>query len=97
MSKNGYSDSLFPQTGRCHICGKAGTLVRHEVFFGPFRQKCKRLGLWVSICPRCHERVHAHIDDTDLQLKREAQRAAMIAYGCSVVDFIRELGKNYLP
>lgn len=100
LDSNGYSPSLMNRTDySCYVCRQEGILARHEPIGGPFRQKSKRLGLWVSICPACHKLAHgagilAHA--TALQLKQDAQRVAMDEYGWSKEDFIREFGKNYL-
>lgn len=87
----------------CCIClanGYHDKLDRHEIFGGAYRDKSKRLGLWVTLC---HERHHIFGPDSvhqnarvSLALKRAGQRAAMETYGWSTEDFIREFGKNYL-
>jgi hypothetical protein len=74
-------------------------LVRHEIFFGPYRQKSIRLGLVVFLTPEMHNMsnlaVHNHRGN-DLFLKRVGQRAAMDYYGWSTEEFISWFGKNYL-
>lgn len=106
MDKNGYAPSIMQDTifePLCHLCGANGALDkldRHEIFGGPYREKSKRLGLWVLLCHNdCHifGPLAAHNNaSTALRLKQEAQRRAMEAYGWSIEDFIREFGKNYL-
>lgn len=106
MDKNGYAPSIMQDTvfeAFCYLCGANGALDkldRHEIFGGPYREKSKRLGLWVLLCHNdCHifGPLAAHNNaSTALQLKQEAQRRAMEAYGWSIEDFIREFGKNYL-
>jgi len=74
-------------------------LVRHEIFFGPFRQKSITLGLIVFLTPEMHNMgdfaVH-NFHGNDLILKRAGQRAAMNYYGWNTARFINEFGKNYL-
>jgi hypothetical protein len=74
-------------------------LVRHEIFFGPFRQKSIRLGLVAFLTPEMHNMgnygVH-NFRENDLILKRAGQRAAMDYYGWDTQQFINEFGKNYL-
>ena len=100
LDSNGYAPSLLNRSDyACYVCGQEGILARHEPLGGPFRQKSKRLGLWVSICPACHELAHgagilAHA--TALQLKQDAQRTAMDEFGWSTEEFIQKFGKNYL-
>ena len=106
MDKNGYAPSIMQDTvfePFCYQCGANGALDkldRHEIFGGPYREKSKRLGLWVLLCHHeCHifGPLAAHNNaSTALRLKQEAQRRAMEAYGWSTEDFIREFGKNYL-
>ena len=98
---NGYSESILQYGEYCWLCGNtAGKLDRHEAFGGPFRQKSKRLGLWILLC---HDSCHifgpfaAHQNTgTARKIKRAAQTAAMEKFGWSTDDFIREFGKNYL-
>ena len=84
----------------CYRCGRCNEkLDRHEVFGGPFRQKSKELGLWVTLChSTCHEgRCGVHGDpEESRRIKRKAERVAMRVYGWTEEDFIREFGKNYL-
>lgn len=97
---NGYNPSIIPYHSeyQCWACGAngRGKMDRHEVFGGAYRQKSKRLGLWVNLCHEpCHlTKVHAKhtIDD---QLKAEAQYCAMKEYGWTKERFIKEFGKNY--
>lgn len=106
MDKNGYAPSIMQDTvfdPACYLCGANGALDkldRHEVFGGHYREKSKRLGLWVLLCHHeCHifGPLAAHNNaSTALRLKQDAQRSAMEAYGWSTEDFIREFGKNYL-
>lgn len=103
MDKNGYAPSIMQDTifePLCYLCGALDKLDRHEILGGPYREKSKRLGLWVLLCHNdCHifGPLAAHNNaSTALRLKQEAQRRAMEAYGWSTEDFIREFGKNYL-
>ena len=102
LDRNGYAPSILQDDlEACFICfGCHEKLDRHEVFGGANRQKSKRLGLWVTLCHNQHHifgprSVH-QCREVDLALKRFAQRAAMLHYGWSVEDFIREFGRNYL-
>lgn len=104
--KNGYAPSILqpdadpPYCAICFANGAADPLNRHEVFGGAYRDKSKRLGLWVWLChSRCHQEgtnsVHQNAG-TALALKKMAQMEAMERFGWSKEDFIREFGKNYL-
>ena len=43
LDSNGYAPSILSKSTTCLICGRYRT-ARHEVFFGPYRDKSKRLG-----------------------------------------------------
>ena len=105
LDKNGYAPSVL-QPGdmqeSCFLCGENGEMLdRHEVFFGSaYRQKSKRLGLWVCICHgKCYlcggEAVHNN-RETDLYLKEQGQLAAMERYGWDEEKFRAEFGRSYL-
>lgn len=101
LDRNGYASSIIPHHSetQCWLCdcNGRGKMDRHEVFFGPNRQKSKRLGLWVNLC---HEDCHLWgVHDSkriDNMLKAEGQRCAMKEYGWTTDQFIAEFGKNYL-
>lgn len=99
--RNGYAPSIIqPDTSFCFLCGRRDRkLDRHEPFGGALRQKSKRLGMWVVLCHHpCHEgSTGAHgIFEVNRELRAEAQRRAMEAYGWTMEDWLREFGKNYL-
>lgn len=98
LDTNGYAPSILGSKPMCLICGRYRA-ARHEVFFGPYRDKSKRLGLWVNLCPCCHQNgptaVHRN-RDADLKLKRWAQKKAMEHYHWSEEEFIKEFGRSYL-
>ena len=97
LDRNGYAPSILMGNSEfCSLCYRTDRpLQRHEVFGGPFRQKSKKYGLWLSICDECHRNVHKN-GDVDRRLKKEAQRHAMLVYGWTEADFIRKFGKNYV-
>lgn len=74
-------------------------LVRHEIFFGPYRQKSITLGLVVFLTPKMHNMSDYGVHNfraNDLVLKRAGQRAAMDYYKWDTKEFIKQFGKNYL-
>lgn len=102
LDRNGYAPSILQENDcECWLCGRSGEdLNRHEVFGGAYREKSKRLGLWVLLHHEpCHvygkEAIHQN-PKNNRRLKAEAQRAAMEYYNWTTADFIREFGKNYL-
>ena len=94
LDSNGYMHpNLFgSEDGECYICKTVGPTARHEIFGASNRQKSKRLGEWISVCPRCHEM--AHRDSTlRRKLQQEGQRRYQEVYGD---DFLAIWGRNYL-
>ena len=97
--RKGYAPSIIQRDSRCYICGSDGHNHRHEVFPGPLRQKSKALGMWVHLCPNCHQNGSkaAHRDSATANwLKRKAQEAAMTKYRWDTEKFIQVFGRNYL-
>lgn len=97
LDKNGYAKSIVQLGCCCFKCGaENGKLDRHEVWGGPFREKSKRLGLWVLLC---HDTCHLNGVHQDAEYARRlrafAQGCAQEEYGWSTEDFICEFGKNY--
>lgn len=96
-------ESIVQQEKACWLCGNENPyeLERHEVFFGnPYRQLSIEYMLTVLLCgDSCHRNgahaVHRHRGN-DLQLKREAQQAAMHYYGWNTTEFVETFGRNYL-
>ena len=98
IDQNGYAPSVVQDDMSC--CYLTFTsfdkLDRHEIFHGPYRDKSKRLGLWVLLSHDVHMRLHQQSAEMDRQLKRIGQQIAMNHYGWSKDDFIKQFGKNYL-
>lgn len=88
-------DTIIQDTRECYRCGKVGTLHRHHVLAGAYRQGAERLGLKIYLCPECHREVH---DNEDLmkEYRRLGQLKAMEFYGWSVEEFIQKIGRNFL-
>lgn len=99
MDRNGYNPSIMQDNElSCWYCGASDQhLDRHEIFGGAFRNKSKRLGLWVSLChSRCHlNGVHKY-SSLNLPLKQEGQLAIMEKENWPLEKFIAEFGKNYI-
>lgn len=92
LDKNGYSPSVISEKPVCYFCG-SGNVIRHEVYHGSYRQKAKRLGAWVYLCPECHRQVHeCGLDDW---LKHNCYGRVKAAHGWTDKDFKREFGKMY--
>lgn len=92
MDSNGYNKSLFDtEQGRCYLCKRYGDTARHEVFGASSRSFSKALGLWVDLCPSCHNRVHM---ENDNELKEEGQRLFEKEYGHE--RFMGVFQRNYL-
>ena len=91
-----YSESIFEtEQGVCFLCGRWCDTARHEIFHGPFRKKSQTLGLWVNLCPPCHDKIHRG-GEFERSIKEQAQLAAMSHYDWSVEQFRLNFWKNYV-
>lgn len=97
LDRSGYAPSVLnTEQGTCFICYKQTDTARHEIFFGTaYREKSKRLGAWVNLCPKCHDRVHIRDCLYNYELKRIGQHYLMEHYDWNVEDFRERFGKNY--
>lgn len=70
-----YDPSLFDtEDGVCWKCGYRGDTARHEVYYGVGRRdKSKKYGLWLCLCPRCHMSIHRN---PSIGLDRELRKTA---------------------
>lgn len=99
LDRNGYAESIVQPNGEvCFLCGRSsGKLDRHEIWGGALRSKSKRLGLWILLCHYpCHmEKAHGDRGVMTM-LRQKGQEAAMAAYGWTIDEFIKQIGRNYL-
>ena len=92
---NGYGESLFmTNEEECFICGRGGDLARHEIIHGSRRPLSKYYGLWIYVCPDCHNEIHREDNGKYMFLKTTAQRLFEKNY--PDLDFLTIFGKNYL-
>nr|DAE50976.1 MAG TPA: Recombination enhancement, RecA-dependent nuclease [Caudoviricetes sp.] len=104
LDRNGYAPSIVQADTdeRCWLCGGGAWdgLERHEIFGGRGRrEKSKRLGLWLTLCRRCHQAspMAAHQNANTMALLHQVgQKAAMQHYGWDTNRFISEFGRNYI-
>lgn len=95
---NGYAQSIFiTEPGVCYCCNRETDTVRHEVLGGANRQLSKYWGLWINVCPYCHnlDKESIHLDPERWEfLKPRAQKLFKRAF--PEEDFLAIFGKNYL-
>lgn len=96
LDRNGYAPSIMGVNGYCFLCFRTGPFQRHEVFHGANRQKSKKYGLWINVCPECHHKIHFADGKVDRLLKENGQRQACMVYKWSKADFIKRFGKSYV-
>lgn len=101
LDSNRYASSILQWNAgeQCAFCGKEHVeVVRHEIFQGHGRrEKCKKYGLWITVCPLCHSYIHNNPKDKRvMELDEQAQHQAMEKYGWSVQDFRDHFGKSYV-
>lgn len=92
LDRNGYANSLFDtEDGVCFICGIQRDTARHELFYGTAdRPISKAVGLWLNVCPKCHERAHKNPE----KLHEMGQR--MFEFNHSHEEFLEMFKRNYL-
>ena len=98
LDRNGYRSSLFnTEDGFCYIHKDYCQTVRHEVLPGMNRSLSKKYGLWINVCPSCHNMsdhsIHSDPESYEY-LKAEAQELFEQEY--PEEDFMAVFGKNYL-
>ena len=107
LDRAGYAPSIMQTVPRgrtccCYLCGRpAGynKLDRHEPWGAANRRKSMEHGLWVLLCHEgCHEGPGSvHADGAKArELRKDAQRAAMLRYGWSREEWIARFGKSEL-
>lgn len=96
LDSNEYAPSLFThESFRCYRCHRFGDTARHEIYGGALRSKSKQYGLWINVCPACHDAIHASGEKQEFYHKL-GQQLAMTHYHWTVGDFRRRFYKNYL-
>lgn len=95
LDRNGYAPSLFVhESFRCFHCHRFGDTARHEIYGGALRSKSKQYGLWINVCPECHDLIHSSGKLQDYYHKL-GQAMAMVYYRWNVADFRQRFYKNY--
>lgn len=99
---------LDTQKGVCFMCGRYGPTEKHHIFGGVANRKLSEQdGLWVYLCPDCHNRPPNGVHFNKKNMKRlhiQGQCAWEIKYILehhATDDEVREAfmqryGKNYL-
>lgn len=92
LDDNGYAKSLFDtKSGECFVCGVHADTARHELIGGVAdRPTSKAVGLWLNLCPHCHEFIHRDEEESH----KTAQK--MFEYHHSHEEFVALFGRNYL-
>lgn len=97
LDSNGYAESLFnTEEDVCYICGRHVPTARHEVIYGSNRGNSKKYGLWINVCPDCHQNRPGAIHKIPKEyewLKVEAQELFEQRYHDK--DFLTIFGKRY--
>ena len=98
LNRYGDAPSILNETDdKCFLCDKGGDLIRHEVFYGiQNRDRSKELGVWINLCPACHNKIHNGDKDIERELKAIAQERTMEYYGWSTKEFRQHFGKSWI-
>ena len=89
---------IQPALDECYVCGRRGSLNKHEVFEGTANtQKSIEWGMVVALCSFHHNSSNHGVHynkELNRRIKQEAQRVFQKTYPDE--DFIKIFGKNYL-
>lgn len=98
--------ALNTQKGICYRCGRYGPTERHHIFGGANRRHAETDGLWLYLCPDCHNRPPqgAHFNKATMEwlhkVGQETYEGQQIKNGLTPKEarerFMRRYGKNYL-
>lgn len=99
---------LYTQKGVCFMCGKFGPTEKHHIFGGVANRKLSEQdGLWVYLCPDCHNRPPNGVHFNPNNMKRlhvagqsRWEMVKIIQDGMTDEEvrsaFMERYGKNYL-
>lgn len=92
LDSNGYAPSIMgTYADECYVCGRGGEMARHEVIYGTaYRQISKEHGLWIYVCPRCHDRIHRG-DFPELKMMAQV----LYERTHSRAEWMKLIGRNY--
>ena len=96
LDRNGYAPTIMQSAERCYMCCSTGVLQRHEIYGNAYRDKSKALGLWVWLCPACHNDVHFVDAEKKILLREHGQQRAAQRYGWSDNEFRERFGRCYI-
>ena len=95
LDRNGYAPTIMQKAERCYMCARSGILQRHEIYGSANRDKSKAFGLWIWLCPECHDAVHFKHAELKLELREQGQITAQRYYGWNDNEFRQMFGKCY--
>lgn len=99
---------LDTKKGVCYLCGKYGPTEKHHIFGGVAnRRLSEQDGLWVYLCPDCHNRPPNGVHFNPYNMKRlhvagqsRWEMVKIIQDGMTDEEvrsaFMERYGKNYL-
>lgn len=91
------SKSLISNERECLVCKTTIGLHRHHIFFGAFRDKSEKWGLWCYLCGPHHNLSSKGVHNDhwlDIYMKRLGQKKFEEKYGHDL--FMKEFKRNWL-
>lgn len=96
LNSNGYAPTIMEHRPlQCYRCHRYADTARHEIFGGALRSKSKQYGLWINVCPDCHQAIHGS-GELQAEYHKRGQLAAMAHYHWTKDDFRHRFYKNYV-
>lgn len=94
--------SIMQVDEECFICGRKGFLHIHHCLFGNKRRLADEDGLWVYLCPSCHELGKHAVHGSSAEGIRRKKMLQCYAQACweknygTRAEFIERYGRSYL-
>ena len=94
--------SIMQDEEECFICGRKGFLHVHHCLFGNKRSLADQDGLWVYLCPSCHEIGKNAVHGSSAEGIRRKKQLQIYAQHCwekyygTREEFIERYGQSYI-
>lgn len=90
------SSSILSNERKSYLSGKTGTLHKHHIKNGPYRNKAEKYGVWCYLTAEEHNKLHSTKEGQEVAtwLKQEAQKKFEQIWSREL--WMKEFKRNYL-